>query len=138
MPVEDRETRRPLNIERDWREDFTDEGCQYFSSCLNCPLVRCHHDFEKQGSRSIDRAIEQTWATGQHRPEFLDIYSGQRPPAWVLGSGYASGSNVHSRNAEIMRLAELGYSHQRIAIAVGLSRQAVWAVVRKCKTQAAS
>ena len=33
--------------------DYRDQGCDLSPSCLRCPLPRCRHDVEAQGSRSV-------------------------------------------------------------------------------------
>jgi len=32
--------------------DYQDRGCDLFPSCLKCPLPRCRHDVQAQGTRS--------------------------------------------------------------------------------------
>jgi hypothetical protein len=59
--------------------EYIDQGCDLSPSCLKCPLPRCRHDLEAQGSRSArmlrDREIlRQRTAAGKSVAELATEY----------------------------------------------------------------
>jgi len=97
---------------------YVDDGCVISPRCLECPLIKCHHDFEGSGSgTSIKRAIEASWAAGISHPRLDEVYNG-RP---TLLPPSASGSVKQERVERILQMRSGGLALTTIAQRLSLS-----------------
>jgi len=97
---------------------YEDNGCVISNRCLDCPLVKCHHDFEGSGQgTTIKRAIEASWAAGITHPRLAEVYHG-RP---TLLPPSASGSVRQERVERILQMRSDGLPLTTIAQRLSLS-----------------
>lgn len=125
-----------------------DDGCDYFNSCLACPLIECFYTIVDNGVNSrqaMSVAIRESWRAGLRHPRFFQLYTGPTediPPDVLSGSGRPKRVNAGStitreEAARAEALFDQGYSARAVEALTGRNRNALTAAIYRARQKRA-